>query len=133
MPNCDGLVVVVDDDEVVRESFQCVLASAGLKTVSSSRPQDALNSGVLSTAQRLLTDLDMPEMDGRELQLHTGFRFPQLPVVFISGTSNFEMRGQVLRRGAFAFWQNRRIVGSCWPRSVLRSVAERSGRKQMHN
>lgn len=60
-------ILVVDDSETVRQVLQMTLVNAGFDVVAAEDGVDALNK--LSDAQvdMLITDLNMPNMDGLEL------------------------------------------------------------------
>lgn len=60
-------ILIVDDSETVRQVLQMTLVNAGFDVVAAEDGVDALNK--LSDAQvdMLITDLNMPNMDGLEL------------------------------------------------------------------
>ena len=60
-------ILVVDDSETVRQVLQMTLVNAGFEVVAAEDGVDALNklSGV--QVDMLITDLNMPNMDGLEL------------------------------------------------------------------
>jgi len=59
-----GLVVVVDDDESVRDSFRILLESLGFTVKTYASGRDILRDGQCSLACCLIVDQHMPEMDG---------------------------------------------------------------------
>ena len=62
------IVVAVDDDFRVRESLESLVESAGYEPVVFSSAEDFLQSGTLTAATCVITDVRMPGMDGIELQ-----------------------------------------------------------------
>jgi PAS domain S-box-containing protein len=90
-------ILVVEDEELVRD-FACrFLRNEGYVTRESSDGMDAL---VLlrmqpDTIDLVLTDAVMPRMSGRELAEHVARLRPGLPVLFMSGYTNDE----IIRRG----------------------------------
>mgnify|MGYP002717157343 CR=1 FL=1 len=59
-----GTVVVVDDDDAVRDSLQILLESAGFTVEAFASPVEFLASPAPAEAGCLLVDVRMPEMDG---------------------------------------------------------------------
>jgi FixJ family two-component response regulator len=81
-----GLVVaVVDDDPGVLQSLACLFESAdyGVRVFSSG--MELLQSGCLSEIDCLISDLDMPALDGFDLIRQVKALHPHLPVILISG------------------------------------------------
>ncbi len=62
------IVVAVDDDFRVRESLDSLIESAGYEPVVFSSAEEFLQSGTLTAATCVITDVRMPGMDGIELQ-----------------------------------------------------------------
>ncbi|GAB1643949.1 PAS domain S-box protein [Krasilnikovia sp. MM14-A1259] len=77
-------VLVVDDDETVRELMVRILDRNGYKPVSAADPESAL---ILAEEpfDLLLTDVLMPQMSGPELAERFKLRQPDVPVLFVSG------------------------------------------------
>jgi signal transduction histidine kinase/CheY-like chemotaxis protein len=91
-----GMVLVVEDDPLVRGMARRALAEAGFEVCEAANGQEALS--VAAAEPRLdavLTDLAMPVIGGRELARRLQQQRPGLPVVFMSGYTDDE----VVRRG----------------------------------
>jgi FixJ family two-component response regulator len=97
------MVVGVDDDIRIRESIESLVESAGFASLVFQSAEEFLRSGKVVEVSCLITDVRMPGMDGIELQRRVRFDRPQLPVIFISGHHDDEIRGKALEGGAFAF------------------------------
>jgi FixJ family two-component response regulator len=97
------IVVGVDDDIRIRESIESLVESAGLTSLVFPSAEEFLRSGKLAEVSCLITDVRMSGMDGIELQRCVRFDRPQLPVIFISGHHDDEIRRQALEGGAIAF------------------------------
>jgi FixJ family two-component response regulator len=97
------VVVGVDDDIRIRESIESLVESAGFASLLFPSAEEFLKSGKLAEVSCLITDVRMSGMDGIELQRRVRFDRPQLPVIFISGHHDDEIRRQALEGGAFAF------------------------------
>jgi FixJ family two-component response regulator len=97
------IVVAVDDDFRVRESLESLIESAGYEPVVFSSAEEFLQSGTLTAATCVITDVRMPGMDGIELQRRIKIERPELPVIFISAHNHAEIRQKALDDGAFDF------------------------------
>lgn len=80
-------VLLVEDDEDIRDLVELMLRRSGYEVVAAKSPQDALNRA-RSTDQRidvLVSDIVMPGMSGIELTRRIRRRLPALPVLLMSG------------------------------------------------
>jgi len=97
------IVVAVDDDFRVRESLESLIESAGYEPVVFPSAEEFLQSGTLTAATCVITDVRMPGIDGIELQRRIKLECPDLPVIFISAHNHAEIRQKALDDGAFDF------------------------------
>jgi CheY-like chemotaxis protein len=91
-------VLVVDDEPLVRRLVGWVLAEVGYHVLTAGGGAEALR---LLTAHPgpfdlLLTDVDMPGMDGQALWAEAGPLQPGLPVLFMSGRPRPNLPGPLL-------------------------------------
>ncbi len=80
-------ILVVEDDEMLCSLVQSALERAGYDVITANRGPAALRRFEERTAdiKLLLTDVVMPEMNGKELAKRLTDRAPELSVVFMSG------------------------------------------------
>jgi FixJ family two-component response regulator len=98
------IVVAVDDDFRVRESLESLVGSAGYEPVVFLSPEEFLESGTLTAATCVVTEVCMGGMDGIEVQRRIRLEHPTLPVVFITARKrNDETRKKALDEGAVDF------------------------------
>ena len=99
-----GLVIaVVDDDPSILRSLECLLESADHPVRVFDSGAALLESGHLQEIACLISDIDMPGMDGFELlRLVHGAR-PELPTILITGYP------ETLKRLALPGGNNRRV------------------------
>ena len=97
------LVVVVDDDELVRIALQRLLKSAGFAVTSFESAEDLLESGRISEIACLIADIRMPGMSGLDLQANLKAKNAAIPIVFITAHGDEKMRLQAMRAGAVGF------------------------------
>jgi CheY-like chemotaxis protein len=79
-------VLVVEDEESVRKLVRIMLTRSGHRVIESARPEEALELARTHANEidLLLTDVVMPQMNGRELAERIQQISP-MPVVFMSG------------------------------------------------
>jgi CheY-like chemotaxis protein len=78
-------IMVVDDDEGMRHVLSTALSGMGYEVLAASNGTEALNLFLKSSFGLVLTDFEMPGMDGLNLASRIKERFPDIPVVLITG------------------------------------------------
>ncbi|HEY8203310.1 MAG TPA: PAS domain S-box protein [Pyrinomonadaceae bacterium] len=84
-PSLSLSVLVVDDEEVVRETLAEMLADLDHKVVTAESGRDAVEKIGRDDFDLVFTDLAMPEMDGWETAREIRRQRPELPVVLVTG------------------------------------------------
>lgn len=97
-----SLVVVVDDDESVRESLPDLLKQFGFEVQAFSSAEEFLASESLDATACLILDVAMPGMSGPALQQELLRRRRMIPIVFITARADETICRQVLEAGAVA-------------------------------
>ena len=97
------LVHVVDDDASVRESLAMLLESAGFSARTYDSAAAFLESASDRTAGCVLTDVQMPELNGLELQRRMGELGIRLPVIVMTGHADVPIAVEALKAGATDF------------------------------
>lgn len=95
-----SLVVVVDDDESVREALPDLLREFGFTVEAFSSAEEFLTSGVAGRTSCLVLDIRMPGMSGLELQAELLRRRSAVPVVFITAHGDAALRARLIAGGA---------------------------------
>ncbi|MCL5283395.1 MAG: response regulator [Armatimonadetes bacterium] len=93
-------VLVVDDDNWVRELLVTVLSEAGYEVESASNAQDAIAKLRVSFFDLVLSDIRMPGMDGISLSSYLSKIHMDTPVVLITGYGQASMARNAIREGA---------------------------------
>ncbi|MFK7914020.1 MAG: ATP-binding protein, partial [Pseudomonadales bacterium] len=85
-----GLVMIVDDQQPIREVLARLLNQIGLETLSASNATEALTLlGQSARPDLLITDLMMPgDLNGQQLVTEVRKRYGDLPVLIMSGYSS---------------------------------------------
>lgn len=97
------LLSVVDDDEMLRESLPDLLRDLGFTAIAFSSGKDFLSSGYVEKTSCLILDVAMPQMSGLDLQEELKRRGYAIPIIFITGQKDEEIRDQALKQGAAKF------------------------------
>lgn len=93
-------ILVVDDQESMREMLSELLQMMGYETRAVEGGEQALQSLQEAATDLVITDLNMPGMDGMELMKRIKTLHPGLPVIIITGYGTFNTERQVLSSGA---------------------------------
>ena len=96
-------VMIIDDEQSVRDSLAAVLATYGFRTASCGNAHQALEAIRKSAPDCVVLDVRMPEMDGLALQRMLAQTAANLPVVIITGHADIAMAVQAMRNGASDF------------------------------
>lgn len=95
-------ILSVDDSASVLQMIKLTLASAGYQVVQANNGADGLVKARSAPIDMVLTDLNMPVMDGlsliRELRKLPSFR--GVPIVFLTTESDAGMKAQAKAAGA---------------------------------
>ena len=94
------LVSVVDDDESVRESLPDLLGELGFAARTFSCAEEFLESDCLDQARCLILDIAMPGMSGPDLQRELKRRGQEIPIIFITASTDESARPRLLEQGA---------------------------------
>jgi len=98
-----NLISVVDDDESIRRTTKLLIESFDLRAAVFESAESFLNSGELKDTACLVLDIQMPGMNGLELQSRLASLGFTIPIVFITAYDDEESRGRAMRAGAAAF------------------------------
>lgn len=79
------VVAVVDDDQSILRSLEYLLGSADFAVRLFPSATAMLDSGCLPEIDFLISDIDMPGMDGFELVRLVRASRPQLPIILVTG------------------------------------------------
>lgn len=96
-------IVIVDDDESVREAATSLFRSMGLTSVAFPSAEDYLSSGYLDKTSCMVLDVQMPGMGGLKLQSHLAATGRHIPIVFVTGYPDDDVRARALQVGAVCF------------------------------
>ena len=96
-------ILVVDDEERIRQSLNGILKDEGYSVVESKDGLQALKQVESDPPDLVLLDIWMPGMDGLEVLEKMKGQIPNLPVIMISGHGNIELAVKAVKLGAYDF------------------------------
>ena len=94
--------LVVDDDETIRDTLYELLSDEYVCQTAETA-EKAFARLEADSYDVVLTDISMPGLSGLELLGHVRQKFPNTPVIIISGISDQEHAQGLIRLGAFDF------------------------------
>ena len=96
-------ILVVEDEEIIRLMFQQTFESWGFKVDVAENGKDALEMCHQKKYQIVVTDLNMPVMDGMELLKRLKSKWPNIEVMVITGYATIESAIEAMKLGAYDF------------------------------
>jgi signal transduction histidine kinase len=99
----DTTVLVVDDEKVVRDGCNRILSPEGFQVLTAENGQDALEVLDRQPANVILCDLKMPVMGALEVLEAVDRRYPDIPVIIITGHGTVESAVECMKLGAYDF------------------------------
>ncbi len=98
-------ILVVDDSAVIRQVEESVLGKAGYDIVSATGGRDGLAKLEVGSFNLILTDLNMPDLDGVSLikQVRAGTKHRLTPIVMITTESKDTKKQEGKSAGATAW------------------------------
>ena len=96
-------ILVVDDEEIIRESIAMILEKEGYKVDKAENGGSAFEKISAVSYDLVITDIEMPVMRGVELLEKIGQRSPQTFVIIITAYGSVETAIGALRKGAYDY------------------------------
>ena len=96
-------IYVVDDDIAVRESVGRLIRSAGMNVKAFATVQEVLANLGKERPSCLVLDIQLPDIDGFELQEHLARKDLQIPIIFLTGHGDIPMSVRAMKAGAVDF------------------------------
>jgi FixJ family two-component response regulator len=101
------LIAIVDDDDSFRRATTSFIRSLGYAVLQFASADSFLKSDRLHDTDCLISDVQMPGINGIELQRKLIVQGDRLPIVFVTAVSEMRARAQTLAAGLSVFWTNR--------------------------
>lgn len=119
-PDVNPLIHIVDDDDAVRSALRMLVMSFGWKARAFGSGQAFLDALPQAKPDCILLDLDMPGMNGAEVQESLQAQGIDIPVIIITGQKNSLLASRALAAGACG------MLGKPFQDEELKLLIERS-------
>lgn len=96
-------ILVVDDEKVVRDGCQRVLTGKGYSVLTAENGRKGIDLLAKEAVDIILLDLKMPVMSGEEVLEKTSERYPDIPVIIITGHGTIDTAVECMKKGAYDF------------------------------
>jgi DNA-binding NtrC family response regulator len=109
-----GVVLIIDDEEEIRESIELLLTSEGLSTGTAANGEEGLKKIEENLYDAVLLDLMLPGRSGMDVQKDIRRIDPTLPVIIITAIGALETAVTAIKEGSFDYitkpWNNEKLV-----------------------
>ncbi len=122
-------LLVVDDDNLIRRSLSEVLRIEGYDVAEATSGGDALRQLANVAPDLVITDFNMPELDGMQLLRELHARKPELPVILITGYGTVEQAVEAMKSGAYDY-VSKPIIDDEMKMVIRRALDERDLRSE---
>jgi CheY-like chemotaxis protein len=92
-------VLVVDDDEALQAMFKLFLKKAGFSRMIVGTGKEALAALTKQKFDLCFLDLQLPDITGGEIYAFAKEKYPELPIVIITGYPDSQMLDNILKHG----------------------------------
>jgi FixJ family two-component response regulator len=99
------VIAIVDDDEAVRLALRSLVRSLGYVSNVFASAEEFLESSYLNNTSCLISDVQMPGMNGIELQSRLKRLDCGTPVIFVTAFPDERIRTRALEAGAIGFME----------------------------
>lgn len=109
-----GVVLIIDDEEEIRESIELLLTSEGMSADTAASGEEGLKKIEENLYDAVLLDLMLPGKSGMEVQKDIKRIDPTLPVVIITAIGALETAVTAIKEGSFDYitkpWNNEKLL-----------------------
>jgi len=112
-------ILVVDDDPSARQYISLTLREGGYENRSADNGISALLAMESELPSLIISDLQMPSMDGIDLLRHTKQRWPEIPFIMLTVTQEVRTVVEAMRIGASNY-----ILKPASPAAILSAVGK---------
>ncbi|MGL4612880.1 MAG: sigma-54-dependent transcriptional regulator [Shewanella sp.] len=99
----DCRVLVIDDEPHIGTVLVQLFELEGIKAIASTEPKGIAKLLDKDWAGMVISDVNMPQLDGIRLMQQIHQRDPDLPVVLLTGVGDIAMAVHALKQGAYDF------------------------------
>src|SRR5262249_45579449 len=97
------IISIIDDDESMRCAVKSLVTSLGLDAYTFASAEAFLQSPHLDDTSCVITDLQMPGLNGVELQKSLLAQGRSIPIIFVTAFPEERLRARAMEAGALGF------------------------------
>src|SRR6266446_9640181 len=97
------IISIIDDDESMRCAIKSLVTSLGLDAYTFASAEAFLQSPHLDHTSCVITDLQMPGLNGVELQKSLLAQGRRIPIIFVTAFPDERLRARAMAAGALGF------------------------------
>jgi DNA-binding NtrC family response regulator len=109
-----GIVLIIDDEEEIRESLEVLLTSEGLNVDTATTGAEGLKKIEENSYDVVLLDLMLPGASGMDVHKDIKRIDPALPVVIITAIGALETAVSAIKQGSYDYvtkpWNNEKLI-----------------------
>src|SRR5256885_4367946 len=109
-----GVVLIIDDEEEIRESIELLVNSEGLSTATAASGEEGLKKIDENSYDAVLLDVMLPGKSGMDVQKGIKRIDPTLPIIIITAIGAVETAVTAIKEGSFDYitkpWNNEKLV-----------------------
>lgn len=98
-----ALFSIVDDDDSMRQAIESLIKSIGFRAETFASTEEFVQCDHIAQIACLILDVQLPGMNGLELQRLLSIAAYNFPIIFITARADDCMRDRALKAGALAF------------------------------
>ena len=96
-------ILIVDDSKFMRFRLKACLHQAGLDTVEAKNGKEGLEQIPLETPDLIISDVNMPVMDGPEFIRNVFRLYPDIPIIVLTANPDRELKFDFMSFNVRAF------------------------------
>ncbi len=96
----DEIIVLVDDDDFIREPIKCYFEDQGLPVVEADSGKSLWEIIDRENVALVLLDIGLPDIDGKTIPPHIKEKHPDIAILMLSGVSDLHTAMECIRAGA---------------------------------
>jgi FixJ family two-component response regulator len=97
------IISIIDDDDSMRCAMKSLVTSLGLRVHTFRSAEEFLHSPRVDDTSCLITDLQMPDLSGIELQSLLVAQARHMPIILVTAFPEKRMRNRAMQAGALGF------------------------------
>jgi two-component system response regulator AtoC len=122
-----GRVLIVDDDEALRDSLELILSAEGYSVLCADCGESALEVIAHAAVDVVLCDLRMPGIDGFELMPQIARLLPGVPIILMSAHGTQDLAVEAIQRGAYDY-----LAKPFQPAEIRLTLRKAHEREELH-